>query len=116
MAPLSPKAILFDIGSTLWSSPAEDQAGLYRCYGSGRDALAAALNEVPDRDELIEAVEGYFAEWEDRWKEDATIVEQRPTTAFVAEARGRLIDVGETIDECSIQRVLAGCWISIRVP
>ena len=90
MAPLSPKAILFDIGSTLWSSPAEDQAGLYRCYGSGRDALAAALNEVPDRDELIEAVEGYFAEWEDRWKEDATIVEQRPTTAFVAEALMRI--------------------------
>ena len=90
MVALSPKAILFDIGSTLWSSPAEDQAGLWHCYGSGRDALVAALTDVPERDALIEAVEGYFAEWEDLWKADSTIVEQRPTSAFVAEALLRL--------------------------
>ena len=92
MTPLPPRAVLFDIGSTLWSSPAEDQEGLWHCYGSGRDALVAAMQDVelPERDALIEAVEGYFAEWEASWKADSTIVEQRPTTAFVAEALARI--------------------------
>ena len=90
MAPLYPKAILFDIGSTLWSSPAEVESGLHACYDEGRDALVAALSDVPHRDALIDAVEGYFAEWEERWKADNTIVEQRPTTAFVAEALRRV--------------------------
>jgi HAD superfamily hydrolase (TIGR01549 family) len=101
MATLPPKAILFDIGSTLWSSPAEVKAGLHACYDEGRDALVAALRDVPHRDLLIEAVEGYFAEWEDRWKADSTIVEQRPTTAFVAEALTR---VGVTAPEDALQK------------
>ena len=93
MGPLHPKAILFDIGSTLWSSPAEDQNGLNYCYDCGREALITALSDVPERDILIEAVEGYFAEWEERRKTDATLVEQRPTADFVAEA---LLRVGVT--------------------
>ena len=101
MAPLPPKAILFDIGSTLWSSPAEVEAGLHACYEEGREALIAALNDVPHRDVLIEAVEGYFAEWEDRWKADNTIVEQPPTTFFVAEALER---VGVTAPEEALQK------------
>ena len=101
MAPLPPKAVLFDIGSTLWSSPAEDQDGLHYCYDAGRAALVAALADVPHRDVLIETVEGYFAEWEERWKADATIVEQRPTTAFVAEA---LLRIGVMAPEDALQK------------
>ena len=101
MAPLSPKAVLFDIGSTLWSSPAEDQDGLHYCYDAGRDALIAALADVPHRDVLIETVEGYFAEWEDRWKADATIVEQRPTAAFVSEA---LLRIGVVAPDDALQK------------
>jgi putative hydrolase of the HAD superfamily len=100
MSSLSPKALLFDIGSTLWSSPPEDPDGLNFCYGAGRDALAAALSDVPEREVLIEAVEGYFAEWEDRWKADNTMVEQRPTTAFVAEA---LLRIGITAPDDALQ-------------
>jgi HAD superfamily hydrolase (TIGR01549 family) len=101
MAALPPRAILFDIGSTLWSSPAEVEAGLRACYEEGRERLVAALSDVPHRDVLIEAVEGYFAEWEDRWKADSTIVEQAPTTAFVAEA---LVRVGLTAPEEALQK------------
>jgi HAD superfamily hydrolase (TIGR01549 family) len=81
-----PRAALFDIGSTLWSSPAEDADALAYCYGRGAEALGWAL----PLETLIDAVEGYFAEWEDVWRLDSTQVLQRPTTAFVAEALARI--------------------------
>ena len=84
------RAVLFDIGSTLWSSPAEDPAGLQRVYARGREALRAALPEVPPVDVLIETVEHYLAEWEEIWRQDASKVTQRPTTDFVAEALARI--------------------------
>lgn len=86
----APRVILFDIGSTLWSSPAEDAGALARCYGTGRAILIEALGDAPPVDALIEAVEGYFAEWEEIWRREAGRVEQAPTTAFVAEALARL--------------------------
>src|SRR5690606_37578969 len=39
---------------------------------------------------LIDAVEGYFAEWEEIWRCDASLVTQAPTTEFVATALERL--------------------------
>jgi len=84
------KAVLFDIGSTLWSSPAEDPGALASCYGRGRDCLLAHHDAVPSMEDLIEAVEGYFAEWEDTWKADNTRVRQAPTTEFVREALAKL--------------------------
>ena len=45
---------------------------------------------VPDIETLIETVEGYFAEWEEIWREDANRVQQPPTTQFVAEALQRI--------------------------
>jgi putative hydrolase of the HAD superfamily len=84
------KAVLFDIGSTLWSSPAEDPGALAFCYGRARDALLKHHADAPAMDELIEAVEGYFAEWEDRWKADNTQVLQGPTSDFVATALKKL--------------------------
>jgi HAD superfamily hydrolase (TIGR01509 family) len=92
-----PRIVLFDIGGTLWSSPAEDPAALAGCYGLGRDILCRAVSEPPAIEALIDAVEGYFAEWEERWRADATIVEQRRTPAFVAEAlqrTGLAVDAG----------------------
>lgn len=85
-----PRVILFDIGGTLWSSPAEDPAGLAYCYGCGRDALLRATPEPPAVETLIDAVEGYFAEWEDIWRGDVGRVLQGPTTDFVAEALSRI--------------------------
>jgi putative hydrolase of the HAD superfamily len=86
-----PRAVLFDIGGTLWSSPAEDPAGLAYCYGCGRDALLRELPDPPAVDALIEAVEGYFGEWEDIWRQDAGgRVVQPPTSEFVAEALKRI--------------------------
>lgn len=87
---MRPKAVLFDIGSTLWSSPAEDEGALAYCYGRGRDALLRVTADVPEMEALIQAVEGYFAEWEDRWKADSSLVLQEPTTAFVARALASL--------------------------
>jgi putative hydrolase of the HAD superfamily len=82
-----PRAILFDIGSTLWSSPAEDAGALAGCYGRGRDCLlSASLAEVPSMEALIEAVEGHFARWEDVWRTDAGQVMQPPTHEYVADA------------------------------
>jgi putative hydrolase of the HAD superfamily len=87
------KAVFFDIGSTLWSSPAEDAGALAFCYGRGRDALLRHYGDAPAMDDLIAAVEGYFAEWEDRWKADNTQVHQAPTADFVRDAlRGLGID------------------------
>ncbi len=86
-----PRAVLFDIGSTLWSSPAEDPGALSYCYGRGRDALIGHHGDAPSMEALIDAVEGYFAKWEDRWKADNTRVLQSPTTDFVLEA---LADLG----------------------
>jgi HAD superfamily hydrolase (TIGR01509 family) len=86
MANRRPKAVLFDIGSTLWSSPAEDAGALAYCYGRGRDILLRHSGEAPTIEHLIEAVEGHFAAWEDRWKADNTQVLQRPTPEFVREA------------------------------
>ncbi len=85
-----PQAILFDIGSTLWSSPPEDEAALQRCYGRGREILLEVLPGVPPVEALIDAVEGYFAEWEENWRRDSSLVTQEPTTAFVATALGSL--------------------------
>src|SRR5262249_47817991 len=87
---VKPRAVLFDIGSTLWSSPAEDPAGLLTCYGLGREAILRVMDQAPEIEQLIEAVEGYFAEWEDIWRAKASRVEQRPTPAFVAEALQRI--------------------------
>src|SRR5688572_22336855 len=87
-----PRVILFDIGETLWSSPPEDPTALAECYGRGRAILVDALSEgaVPSVEVLVEAVEGYFAEWEIAWRNDPTLVTQRPTHAFVADALARL--------------------------
>jgi HAD superfamily hydrolase (TIGR01549 family) len=60
------------------------------CYGRGRDALLKALPEVPAMSVLIEAVEGYFAAWEDRWRVETFLVEQAPTTEFVRAALAKL--------------------------
>lgn len=84
------RAVLFDIGSTLWSSPAEDPAGLQLVYSRGRDHLLAAGLDAPSIDGLIHAVEGYLAEWEEVWRTDPTQVTQKPTPDFVAEALARL--------------------------
>ncbi len=82
-----PRAVLFDIGSTLWSSPAEDAGALAGCYGRGRDILVADVGRnVPPMEVLIEAVEGYFAKWEDIWRADAAQVIQPPTYDYVAVA------------------------------
>jgi len=85
-----PRVVLFDIGSTLWSSPAEDPGALEFCYGRGRDILVEALGDAPSMDDLIHAVEGYFADWEEVWRQDATAVTQEPTTDFVARALKKL--------------------------
>ncbi|MGE3984470.1 MAG: HAD family hydrolase [Dehalococcoidia bacterium] len=84
------RAVLFDIGSTLWSSPAEDPDGLLTVYNRGRDALLEAIPDVPAVEVLIEAVEGYLAEWEEIWRTDPAQVMQRPTPEFVADALARL--------------------------
>ncbi len=85
-----PRAVLFDIGSTLWSSPAEDPGALSYCYGRGRDALIGHHGDAPSMEALIDAVEGYFAKWEDKWKADNSRVLQSPTTDFVLEALANL--------------------------
>src|SRR5436305_7525846 len=87
---VNPRALLFDIGSTLWSSPAEDPAGLATGYGLAREAMLRELPDAPAMEALIEAVEGYFAEWEDTWRHAEGHVEQAPTSQFVAEALARL--------------------------
>ena len=84
------RAVLFDIGSTLWSSPAEDPDGLATVYGRGRDALLDALPDAPAIEVLVEAVEGYLAEWEEIWRTQPQQTIQRPTTEFVADALARL--------------------------
>jgi putative hydrolase of the HAD superfamily len=84
------KAVFFDIGSTLWSSPAEDPGALAYCYGRGREALVRHYGDSPSMEDLIAAVEGYFAEWEDRWKADNTQVHQAPTSDFVRDALRKL--------------------------
>jgi HAD superfamily hydrolase (TIGR01509 family) len=86
----APRAIIFDIGSTLWSSPPEDQGALDFCYGRGREILLGVTPHVPPVPALIDAVEGYFAEWEDTWKNDSSLVRQGPTMTFVAEALRKL--------------------------
>ncbi len=85
-----PSVVLFDIGSTLWSSPPEDPGALESCYTRGQQILIDALGKAPPVDALVEAVEGYFAEWEEIWRQDRTIQEQAPTTDFVATALGKL--------------------------
>ena len=85
-----PAAVLFDIGSTLWSSPAEDPDALARCYGRGREIIGDAGLAAPPMDTLIEAVEGYFAEWEDVWRSAPGRVEQPATTEYVEQALARL--------------------------
>ena len=84
------RAVLFDIGSTLWSSPAEDPEGLATVYGRGRDALADVAPSLPTLEALVEAVEGYLAEWEEIWRTDLAQTLQRSTTEFVADALARL--------------------------
>ncbi|MPZ47825.1 MAG: HAD-IA family hydrolase [Dehalococcoidia bacterium] len=85
-----PRAVLFDIGSTLWRSPPEHPDALTFCYGQGLLILAQNMPTPPEIDPLIETVEGYLAEWEEIWRTDAGQVEQRPTAEFVAEALKRL--------------------------
>jgi HAD superfamily hydrolase (TIGR01509 family) len=80
------RAVLFDIGSTLWSSPPEAPTALAACYGRGRALLASAIENVPPIDRLIDAVEGTFAAHEERWAADPSLVEQPPTTDYVATA------------------------------
>jgi HAD superfamily hydrolase (TIGR01549 family) len=79
-------AVLFDIGGTLWSSPAEAPEALAACYGRGRDLLRACLAEVPPIEALIEAVEGAFAEHEELWRLYPDRIHQPPTTEYVATA------------------------------
>jgi putative hydrolase of the HAD superfamily len=85
-----PRAIFFDIGSTLWSSPAEDPDALLSCYTRGRQALLRALSDVPPVEALIDAVEHYFAEWEDVWRAEPEKVQQPPTTEYVTAALRKL--------------------------
>ena len=85
-----PRVVLFDIGSTLWSSPPEDPGALQSCYSRGQQILIDALGSAPPVEALIEAVEGYFAEWEEIWRQDASIHTQAPTTEFVATALEKL--------------------------
>ena len=85
-----PRAVLFDIGSTLWSSPPEDQAALNACYGRGREILLAESTGIPPIESLIESVEGHFAAWEEIWRTDSSQIDQAPTTEFVAEALAKL--------------------------
>ena len=87
---MTPRLILFDVGSTLWSSPPEDPGALAFCYGRGRDLLLQALPDVPSVETLIDVVEGYGAEWEATWKQAARHLTQRPTSEYVAEALARL--------------------------
>jgi FMN phosphatase YigB (HAD superfamily) len=85
-----PRVVFFDIGSTLWSSPPEDPEALQACYTRGREALLRALPEVPPVEALIDAVEHYFAEWEDIWRVEPEKVQQPPTTEYVATALRKL--------------------------
>jgi putative hydrolase of the HAD superfamily len=85
-----PQLVLFDIGSTLWSSPAEDPDSLIQCYTRGREALLTALPDVPPVEALIDAVEHYFAEWENIWRVEPEKVEQPPTSHYVATALRKL--------------------------
>jgi HAD superfamily hydrolase (TIGR01549 family) len=85
-----PRVVLFDIGSTLWSSPPEDPGALDRCYSRGQQILIDALGTAPPVEALIDAVEGYFAEWEEIWRQDASIHTQAPTVEFVATALQKL--------------------------
>ena len=48
------------------------------------------MRDVPPLEPLIDAVEGYFGEWEEIWRRDAGKVEQAPTTDFVARALRKL--------------------------
>ncbi|HEY7466986.1 MAG TPA: HAD family hydrolase [Dehalococcoidia bacterium] len=86
----SPRVVLFDIGSTLWSSPAEDAQALQLCYGRAREALLQEMPDAPAIEALIDTVEHYFAEWEDVWRTDAGNVRQPPTTEYVATALRKL--------------------------
>jgi len=85
-----PRAVFFDIGSTLWSSPPEDPTALLECYTRGRAALLRALPGAPPVEALIDAVEHYFAEWEDIWRVKPEKVKQPPTTEYVATALRKL--------------------------
>lgn len=85
-----PKLVLFDIGSTLWSSPAEDPGALAHCYGIAQEIVLRCYGSAPEIPQLIEAVEGYFAEWEEIWRQDSSIVHQPPTSQFVAEALAKI--------------------------
>jgi HAD superfamily hydrolase (TIGR01509 family) len=85
-----PRLVLFDIGSTLWSSPAEDPDALHQCYTRAREALLRALPDAPPVEALIDAVEHYFAEWEDVWRVEPERVQQPPTTEYVATALRKL--------------------------
>jgi HAD superfamily hydrolase (TIGR01509 family) len=85
-----PRLVLFDIGSTLWSSPAEDRDSLISCYTRGREALVRAVSDVPPVEALIDAVEHYFAEWENIWRVEPEKVQQPPTSEYVATALRKL--------------------------
>jgi putative hydrolase of the HAD superfamily len=82
--PRQVSAVLFDIGSTLWSSPPEAPEALAACYGRGRALLRAYLPDVPPIEALIEAVEGAFAEHEELWRLHPDRIHQPPTTEYVA--------------------------------
>jgi putative hydrolase of the HAD superfamily len=86
----TPRAVLFDIGGTLWSSPPEDPAALDYCYTRARAALLRVYPDAPPAATLAEAVEGYMAEWEEIWRLDPTQVVQGPTNQYVAEALTKL--------------------------
>ncbi len=87
---VKPRVVFFDIGSTLWSSPAEDPDALQDCYERGREALLQASSDVPPVEALIDAVEHYFGEWENVWRVQPEKVEQSPTTEYVATALRKL--------------------------
>ncbi len=85
-----PRVVFFDIGGTLWSSPTEDPTSLRDCYTRGRDALVRAVAGVPPVEALIDAVEHYFAEWEDVWRVEPEKVQQPPTAEYVLTALRKL--------------------------
>ncbi|HLF71780.1 MAG TPA: HAD family hydrolase [Dehalococcoidia bacterium] len=83
------RAVLFDLGGTLWSSPAEDADALASCYTRGREILVASGCDAPAIETLIDVVEGYLGEWEGIWRDAFGNQTQEPTPKFVADALKR---------------------------
>jgi HAD superfamily hydrolase (TIGR01549 family) len=110
---------LFDIGSTLWSSPAEDPDGLVTVYSRACGVLFEANGTAPPLQQLIDTVEGYLAEWETIWSNDPAQTMQRPTSDFVAEALARIgieIDDPDALERFTDEVMEASVYTAKAVP